>query len=77
MSRAKSFDVVQPRAVLYGRVSAVMGRGDELTSPELQEHVVRSYGERPGYAPGAVVVRRRYDWSLLVAAVSGAGRQDD
>lgn len=40
-----------PRAVLYGRVSAVMGRGDDLTSPELQEHVVREYCVRRGYDP--------------------------
>lgn len=40
-----------PRAVMYGRVSAVMGRGDDLTSPELQEHVVRDYCQRRGYDP--------------------------
>jgi site-specific DNA recombinase len=28
-----------------------MGRGDDLTSPELQEHVVRGYCERRGYEP--------------------------
>jgi site-specific DNA recombinase len=28
-----------------------MGRGDDLTSPELQEHVVRGYCERRGYQP--------------------------
>ena len=39
------------RAVLCGRVSAVMGRGDDLTSPELQEHVVRGYCARRGYEP--------------------------
>lgn len=42
---------VAPRAAMYGRVSAVMGRGDDLTSPELQEHVVRAYCERRGYEP--------------------------
>jgi site-specific DNA recombinase len=42
---------VTPRAVLYGRVSAVMGRGDDLISPELQEHAVRSYCKRLGYEP--------------------------
>jgi hypothetical protein len=41
----------QQRAILYGRVSAVMGRGDDLTSPELQEHVVRNYCSRRGYEP--------------------------
>ena len=41
----------QQRAVLYGRVSAVMGRGDDLTSPELQEHVARDYCARRGYEP--------------------------
>lgn len=45
--------MTQPRAVLYGRVSAVMGRGDDLTSPELQEHVVREYCLRRGYQPTA------------------------
>lgn len=39
------------RAVMYGRVSAVMGRGEDLTSPELQEHVVRNYCARRGYEP--------------------------
>jgi site-specific DNA recombinase len=34
---------------MYGRVSALMGRGDDLTSPALQEHVVRDYCERRGY----------------------------
>jgi site-specific DNA recombinase len=28
-----------------------MGRGDDLTSPELQERVVRDYAERRGYTP--------------------------
>src|SRR5690349_11173396 len=41
----------QQRAVMYGRVSAVMGRGDDLTSPELQEHVTRNYCARRGYEP--------------------------
>jgi hypothetical protein len=39
----------EPRAVLYGRVSAVMGRGDGLTSPELQKRVTRDYASRRGY----------------------------
>ena len=39
------------RAVMYGRVSAVMGRGEDLTSPELQEHVIRNYCQRRGYEP--------------------------
>jgi site-specific DNA recombinase len=51
MSKLASEPIVRPRAVLYGRVSAVMGRGEELTSPELQEHVVRGYAERRGYNP--------------------------
>lgn len=51
MSRPLNEPASHPRAVLYGRVSAVMGRGDELTSPELQERVVRSYCERLGYEP--------------------------
>ena len=36
---------------MYGRVSAVMGRGEDLTSPELQEHVTRNYCARRGYDP--------------------------
>ena len=55
--------VRQPRAVLYGRASAVMGRGDDLTSPELQEHVVRAYCER-----------RRYDPVLWLCDVDMTGR---
>src|ERR1700742_1126759 len=47
----RSTTLARPRAVLYGRVSAVMGRGEELTSPELQEHVVRNYCQRHAYEP--------------------------
>jgi site-specific DNA recombinase len=49
MSPSASTTVRSPRAVLYGRVSAVMGRGEDLTSPELQERVVRDYAERRAY----------------------------
>lgn len=51
MGRLSAVPRVAPRVAMYGRVSAVMGRGDDLTSPELQEHVVRAYCERRGYDP--------------------------
>ena len=53
MSQSSNDPTTPARAVLYGRVSAVMGRGDDLTSPELQERVVRDYCERRGYDPVA------------------------
>lgn len=51
MARLASVPLAAPRVAMYGRVSAVMGRGDDLTSPELQEHVVRAYCQRRGYQP--------------------------
>lgn len=45
-----------PRAVIYARVSQVGGRGEDLTSPELQEHAARDYCTRRGYVPVAVLV---------------------
>lgn len=38
-----------PRAIRYGRVSATMGRGEDLTSPELQDTVTADYCRRRGY----------------------------
>lgn len=38
-----------PRAVIYVRVSEVGDRGDDLTSPELQERAARDYCARRGY----------------------------
>lgn len=44
------------RAIIYVRVSAVMGRGEDLTSPELQEQAARDYCTRRGYVVVAVLV---------------------
>lgn len=38
----------RPRVAAYIRVSAVMGQGDDLFSPEIQEKAIRSLCEREG-----------------------------
>ena len=55
-----------PRAVIYARVSKVGGRGDDLTSPEIQEYAARDYCTRRGYVPVTVLVdldRSGRSWS--------------
>lgn len=57
---------VPPRAVIYTRVSQVGARGDDLTSPELQEQAARDYCTRRGYTPVTVLVdldRSGRSWS--------------
>lgn len=55
-----------PRAIIYVRVSQVGGRGEDLTSPELQEQAARDYCTRRGYVPVTVLAdldRSGRSWS--------------